>query len=450
MNVFILAGGSGKKIWPYNTCRNKTMIPIGNKPIIQHHVDALKKTSVDKVIIVAVNHVQEIRHWFKDESLIKIVELNKSIGSGYTLLQVEDYFNNDDIVIYGDCFINEEDLINFVEDKEAHVLLGQLHQESTEMICAEVENNCLKKLWGHPRGDNWKYFAVVFRLNKAAFKYIKTTEMYFNTTKVGVGSPEELYLENAINDMIKDGYSFSCKTSCHQIYDIDKPWHVLEANDDYNHFITNKLSTRMGTGSRISNLATINGHVVLGDNSFIGDYVVINGNVIVGDNTTIDNGAVIGDACVIGNNCQIRNHCKIGDGCTIGDDCIVDHTAELLGGILFHKVYLYHYGEFYGIIGRNTDLGAGTTVGTLRFDDGKTVHCIHGKKQIPLSYSNACFLGDYSRTGVGAILLPGCKVGCKSVVGSGVILNEDIEDETLVYPKQELIKTKWGDDKYGW
>lgn len=450
MNAIILAGGNGKKIWPYNTCRNKAMIPIGNKPILEHTVAALKKTSVDKIIIISSIHVQEIRHWFKDESIVTIVEIDKTIGSGDTFLHAEDYFEDGDLVVYGDCLINEEDLICFVKDTEKNILLGQLHQESTEMICAEVENGYLKKFWGHPRGDNWQYFAAAFCFKKDIFQYLKTTEMYFNTTKVGVGSPEELYLENAINDMIKDGYLFSCIISQHQIFDVDKPWHILEANDYYNLAVTKSLSTTIGEHSKISPSAIVKGNLALGDNSYIGDYVIIQGNVIIGDNTIIDNGAIIGDGCIIGDNCQIRNHCKIADGCSIGDECIVDHTAELLGGILFAKVYLYHYGEYYGIVGRNTDLGAGTTVGTLRFDDGKTVHCIHGKKQIPSSYSNACFLGDYSRTGVGTILLPGCKVGCKSVVGSGVILNEDIEDETLVYPKQELIKTKWGDDKYGW
>ncbi|MEG0275907.1 MAG: sugar phosphate nucleotidyltransferase [Coprobacillus sp.] len=450
MNVFILAGGSGKKVWPYNTCRNKSMVPIGNKSILQHYVDALKKTTVDKVFVIAVKHVQEIRHCFKDENLVEVIGLDHSIGSGDTLLQVQEYFNDDDVVMYGDCVVREVDIIRFINNKESHILLGKLHQESTDAICAEVDDGYLKTFWGHPRGNNWQYFAAAFRLKKDVFKYLQTTEMYFNKTKVGVGSPEELYLENAINDMVKDDYQFSCMISDYQIFDIDKPWHILEANEDYNRAITQNISMKLGCNSKVSPLAKIKGQVILGDNSLIGDYVVINGNVIIGDNTTIDNGAIIGDACIIGNNCEIRNYCKIGDGCSIGDDCIVDHTSELLGGILFNKVYLYHYGEFYGIVGRNTDLGAGTTVGTLRFDDGKTVHCIRGKKQIPNTYSNACFLGDYSRTGVGAILLPGCKVGCKSVVGSGVILNEDVEDETLIYPKQELVKVKWGDDKYGW
>jgi len=46
--------------------------------------------------------------------------------------------------------------------------------------------------------------------------------------------------------------------------------------------------------------------------------------------------------------------------------------------------------------------------------------------------------------------MPGCKVGSYSVVGPGVVLNGDVDHNTLVYVKQELVKGKWGPEKYGW
>ena len=68
----------------------------------------------------------------------------------------------------------------------------------------------------------------------------------------------------------------------------------------------------------------------------------------------------------------------------------------------------------YGVIGENTDIGAGTVCGTLRFDDNKTQHNINGKKQTHEANSNAIFLGDYTRT------------GAYSLVGPGVVLSKDL------------------------
>ena len=60
------------------------------------------------------------------------------------------------------------------------------------------------------------------------------------------------------------------------------------------------------------------------------------------------------------------------------------------------------------------------------------------------------FLGDYCRTGVNAIFMPGVKVGVYSVVGAGVVLKRDVPDHTLIYTEQTLTEKPWGPEKYGW
>ena len=177
--------------------------------------------------------------------------------------------------------------------------------------------------------------------------------------------------------------------------------------------------------------------------------VIISGNCIIGDNTTIENGALLMGNNVIGSNCRISNYCYLDRGSVVGDRCVINHCAEF-AGVLFEGVYLYHYMELYGVIGENTDIGAATVCGTLRFDDGTTTHKIRGRKEIPLSHSNATYIGDFCRTGVNVIFAPGKKVGCYSIIGAGTIVDRDLPDKTLVYPKQELVFGEWGPEKYGW
>ena len=90
----------------------------------------------------------------------------------------------------------------------------------------------------------------------------------------------------------------------------------------------------------------------------------------------------------------------MGEYSSIGNYCIVEQTAEFLGGVLMNKNYLYHHGEFYGICGERCDLGAGTVCGTLRFDDGETIHNIDGRREYPTMYSNATSLGEIGRAHV--------------------------------------------------
>jgi bifunctional UDP-N-acetylglucosamine pyrophosphorylase/glucosamine-1-phosphate N-acetyltransferase len=203
-------------------------------------------------------------------------------------------------------------------------------------------------------------------------------------------------------------------------------------------------------GSVVSDKACIKGYIHLGRNSYIGDNVLIKGSVIAGDNTIIDNGAIINGDAIIGDNTVIRNYCQVYDGVSIGDNCILDHGAEFIGGMIMDKVYLYHYCEMFGAIGSYTDIGAATVCGILRFDDGETQQLVKGRRETPAAFGNAVYLGDYCRTGVNAILMPGCKVGSYSVVGPGVILNRDLEENSFIEIKQELTVKTWNTDKYGW
>ena len=67
MQALILAGGKGEKMWPYNEIRNKCMIPISNKPIIQYLVDDLKEISNHEIFILGHHFMDEINHLFRNE-----------------------------------------------------------------------------------------------------------------------------------------------------------------------------------------------------------------------------------------------------------------------------------------------------------------------------------------------------------------------------------------------
>jgi bifunctional UDP-N-acetylglucosamine pyrophosphorylase/glucosamine-1-phosphate N-acetyltransferase len=146
---------------------------------------------------------------------------------------------------------------------------------------------------------------------------------------------------------------------------------------------------------------------------------------------------------------RVRDYASVGGGSVLGTRCIVGHGAEL-SGVLLDGAYLYHYYEISGVLGATVDIGAASVCGTLRFDDARTAHVIHGHREVPLHGANASYLGDYSRTGVNAILMPGVKVGVYSCVGPGVILYNDLPDRKIVLARQELAIRDWGPERYGW
>jgi bifunctional UDP-N-acetylglucosamine pyrophosphorylase/glucosamine-1-phosphate N-acetyltransferase len=133
----------------------------------------------------------------------------------------------------------------------------------------------------------------------------------------------------------------------------------------------------------------------------------------------------------------------------IGDHNRIGHCAEF-EGVTFDQVSFTHYGEVYGVVGSATDIAAGVTVGILRFDDLNQVQKVTGRMELPKQFGNAVYLGDYTRTGIASLYMPGIKVGCNCVIGSSVMLENDLPSRSLVYIEQQLVRKEWSPKRYGW
>ena len=260
----------------------------------------------------------------------------------------------------------------------------------------------------------------------------------------------DFFLESFVQKLLDNECKLNFLFIENYAFNIDYPWDILNANRKLNqHYCSNLRNNFFGKGSFVSSKAIVRGKLKMGINSSIGDNVILQGNVIVGDNTKITDGAIIGENTVIGDQCEIKEYCKIFPNSTVGNRSIIAHNAEL-EGIILENTYLYHYCEIFGILGQSVDVGAGTTFGTLRFDDNKVTHKIGTKYITPSKFDNAIYIGDFSRTGVNSSIMPGVKVGCRSVVSSNVCLLNDLQSQKILSLKQETVERDWGCDKYGY
>jgi len=452
-NAVILCAGEGTKLWPYASVRCKAMMPVSNKPIVAYSVEALAEMGFGNIVIVANRFAEELTAYFRDEPRVTVILDDKPKGTAFSLLKASAHVDGDFLTLYGDTIAAPEDLRAladaFAASGENTALVDVIRDRTGDVIGCTVEDGAVGEILGHPRGDITHFFGG-FAFRHDFFGVLKFNSGRFGYTEVGMMVPVEGYLEATLADEQRRGMKINVVEAKQRVFDIDKPWHILEANAEINRRRCGALTQNvLAEGASIDPTAVINGYVSLGKNSKIGKNVIIEGNIIVGGNTEIKNGAIISGSVVIGDNCKIRNACFIETETTIGNECIVSHAAEV-DGMILDRVYLYHYMEWCGIIGANTDLGAATVCGSLRFDDFITLQNVKGRREFHRGAGDAVFLGDYCRTGVNAIIMPGVKVGVYSVIGAGVTLNRDVPDRTLIYNEQNLVEKKWGPEKYGW
>ena len=455
-SAIVLAAGLGKKVWPYGEFRQKCTLPVANTPIVRRIVENLVQIGCEQVIVVVGHYAQQVRGAVADIPEVTFVTQQTLDGTATATLEaVKNLKNELYLVVSGDIVTAPDNLRNLINNStkqkvEAAALVQPLGQEdASNWLCAGISGECVTGIEGHPRGGSHRLCGVYAFRAKETTPYLLRNPGIVTRVPVGGMPPPEADIAQSIQLMVDDGKSVLAVETTEFFVDVDKPWHVLEANRRLVDALAQQIETdRVAKGARISDAAEINGRIVLGENSVIGPRVVINGTLIAGANNNITNGAILHGNIFVGKQCRISDYCDIGSS-VIGNRCIVGHGAEM-AGVMFDKVYLYHYCEMSGVFGCATDIGAATVCGTLRFDDKDTPMQIEGRYEIPTYGANATYMGDYCRTGVNAIIMPGRRIGAYSVVGPGVILYDDVPSKTMVMAKQELITKPWGPERYGW
>ena len=461
--AIVLAAGSGRKVWPYGEFRQKCTIPIANKPIVRRIVENLLEVGCQRIIVVVGHHAQQVRGAVADIPNVVFVTQQTLDGTASAALAAVEHLEAQPyLVIHGDSVTTSENLRNFIgafraSDVEAAALVQPLgNEDASDWLCAGISTTAgnngslstLTGIEGHPRGGSYRLCGV-YAFQSSATTYLLRNPGIVTRVPVGGMPPPESEIAQSLQLMVDEGRTVLAVQASDFFVDVDKPWHVLEANKRCIDYLAKQVTeNRIADGAKISDAAEINGHVVLGKNTVIGPRVVVNGTLIAGANNNITNGAILHGNIFIGDQCRISDYCDVGSS-AIGNRCIIGHGAEM-SGVLFDKVYLYHYCEMSGVFGCATDIGAATVCGTLRFDDKDTPIQVQGRYEVPPYGANATYMGDYCRTGVNAIIMPGRRIGSYSVVGPGVILYDDVPSKTMVMAKQELITKPWGPERYGW
>ena len=452
--IIILAAGTGTKMFPYDMVGSKTMRPAAGIPIMGHMVRALRSFSGAPIHIMTLKqYCGATALYFDGMDGVQVHALEQSSGSADTLLAGMGQVSGEEVlVVSGDTWIDPEDLKALYAQSAPAALCCPLGGErSMDWICARLDGGRVAEIGAHHRGESMTHRLAAFVLPVSFARRLALTPEYFPGMKVGEGAPRERYVEAALAVSLEQ-YPLTAVEAAGPYFDVDKPWHLLDLNEFLVHRRCGALTeNRLGEGSSIAPDADIRGRVQLGRNSRIGSRVLVKGSLIVGDNTVIDNGAIFEGDAVVGSRTKITNYCQIYDGCSIGSGCIMDHAAELIGGMLMDRVYLYHCCEYFGAVGSYSDLGAGTLCGTLRFDDQDSIHRTKGRAEVVRSgFGSATYLGDYSRTGAGAILMPGTRVGAYTMVGAGVLAQGNIPPRSCVLLELTHITKPWGEEKYGW
>jgi bifunctional UDP-N-acetylglucosamine pyrophosphorylase/glucosamine-1-phosphate N-acetyltransferase len=454
----ILCAGEGKRFWPYNEVRNKVAIPVMNRPSVRRLAESLQQNGIERLIVVVgafENSVRAALHGL--ECPIAFIRQHPPTGTANALLSALPLIGEEPfLVAYGDIATPPDTLRRLIETFQRTGAIAAVvaqpylpEHDPRDWLGARLHNGRLQVVEGHST-DTTHRLGGLYAFSPHIAPFLNAHPGLMTSVPVGGMPPVEAELAQTLQMLLDAGHDIPCVEPDGFLVDLDKPWHIWEANARWLDWEAQRLENdRIGKEVQIDDSAEIHGRIVVEDGAVIGKRVVIGGNAFIGRETRILNGAILKGNLAIGARTRISDYCLLSGTTVVGNGCIVGHDAEM-EGVMLDGSFLYHYCEIMGVVGQRVDIGAATVCGTLRFDDGDTLHTIRGRRERPEFGSNGTYFGDFSRTGVNVITMPGVKIGTYSCVGAGIVVYEDIPSRKLVLLKQELIYRDWGPERYGW
>ena len=146
MKAVILAGGLGTRLQPYTTFLPKPMLPLGEKPILEHLIDWTRKNGV-KSIVLCVSYLRKtIEDYFEEGNKfgvnIEYATSNKPLDTAGQLKTAEGLIEDTFVCIYGDS-IFDFSLRNMIKQhikKKAFVTMS-LNQYKTNFPYGVIETS---------------------------------------------------------------------------------------------------------------------------------------------------------------------------------------------------------------------------------------------------------------------------------------------------------------------
>ncbi len=146
MKAVILAGGLGTRLQPYTTFLPKPMLPLGEKPILEHLIDWARKNGIKSVVLCVSYLRKTIEDYFEDGKRfgvnIEYAISNKPLATAGQLKTAENFIDDTFVCIYGDSIFDFSlrNMIKQHKKKKAFVTMS-LNEYKTNLPYGVIETS---------------------------------------------------------------------------------------------------------------------------------------------------------------------------------------------------------------------------------------------------------------------------------------------------------------------
>ncbi|THF74480.1 bifunctional UDP-N-acetylglucosamine diphosphorylase/glucosamine-1-phosphate N-acetyltransferase GlmU [Cohnella fermenti] len=378
--AIVLAAGQGKRM---KSKLYKVLHPVCGKPMVSHVVEAVKKASCERTVVIVGHGAEAVMAHLGDAAEYALQA--EQLGTGHAVLQTKPQLGDADgiaLVVCGDTpLVTAETL-------EALVRLHGQEGSAATILTAELEE---PTGYGRiVRGASGEVVGIVEQKDctpeQASIREINTGTYCFDNRKLFAALAQvtnqnaqgEYYLTDVIGILQKQGERISA-------YKSQDPAEAIGVNDRIALGEAERLMRR-----RIARAHQTNGVTLIDpEHTYIESEVEIGADTVIYPGTVLKGRTTIGSDCVIGPSAELKDT-TVADGTTIRQS--VTDGAELGAGC--------SVGPF-AFLRPGTKLAAGVKIGD--FVEVKNAVVGEGSKIPHLSYVGDASVGAGVNIGCGAI-----------------------------------------------
>lgn len=353
-----MAGGEGTRLRPLTSKQPKPMIPVVNRPMMEHVLAHLGRHGIDDVVVTVAYLANTLRNYFGDGSGLGVrmgyATEEVPLGTAGSVRNASDQLGDRFLVISGDV-VTDIDLSALLDFHRSTGAMATIALKAVEnplefgIVITDrdgaVRRFLEKPTWGQVFSDTVN--TGIYVLEPSVLEFIPEGRPADFSGEV---FPALLAAGKPVYGYVADGYwedvgTLEAYVRVHQDIldgkvDLEIPGFRLE------HGVW------LGEGTELDPDALVEGPVVIGDYCQVGprahvsDHTVLGSNVRVGPETfvhrsVVHDGTFLGPAvhlrgCVLGRANDLRQGASCEEGVVLGDECLVGSQAILSTGV---KVY---------------------------------------------------------------------------------------------------------------
>ena len=321
-----MAGGFGTRIHPLTISMPKPMIPLINRPIMEHIVNLLKQHGITDLVLLLFHQPETIKKYFGDGSEfgvhITYVTPLEDFGTAGAVKAAARHLNERFMIISGDLLTDFDlsKVIAFHEEKQAQAtitLTSVTDPLQFGVVITDKESRITKFLekpgWGEVFSDTIN--TGIYILEPEVLELIPDGENRDWSKDV---FPKMLENGDALLGCNMQGYWA----------DIGNTEAYLEACQDICH---GKVAVQIAEPPR-----TAGSTIFVHPGAQVDEQATLSGMVVLGDNTRIQGNAQLTN-CVIGRNCLIEEDVILDDA-VLWDNVYIKSGTRVTGANLGHRV----------------------------------------------------------------------------------------------------------------